>query len=342
MSRKDLSRSRLAVAMASLGGSLGAAGQPTVAIVESLEPVAGGEFRAASDALGFFTESDGFLLTTYRHLTDPITGALRSQIRVGVGVDGEMRYFDARIIGVEPTLNFAVLKVDDPPALKPATVAPQRDIEEGQEIFTLRDPGMKEKVLGRLTALNSIECYQESLTQTMYQAEMVQPDTALGSPVLDADGEVLALFNGYEPPHVPGEDEHADDAETHILPMHLVSAIYDSLKQRKSLASPWTGFSVRSLSPEEASVFPVLRGRFKGGIALDHVWPDSPAAVMGLREGDILLQFAYHPTPSPAEFQKWLYMYGVGHDVKLYFLRDGEAFAHAYTIEERPAWAVPK
>lgn len=339
---------KFALALAAIGVPFTHAGAATVALVESLDAVPTGarEARATASALGVVVEADGFLVTTYKHLVDPATGALRPAFRVTVDVDGNPRMYRARIIGVEPTLDFAVLKVDDAEGLVPAELVTKSGLEVGQAIYAMGDATAKEgeRVLGRLISLNSIECYQESLTQAMFAAEMVDPDAAVGSPVFDKSGQVIALYTGYEPPHDPNNPDEAldDESEVHLLPVHLINNIYESLKSRKSLASPWTGFSVRGLNAEEQARFPAVGGRFAGGIALDFVWPDSPAAEMGLLEGDILLQFAYHPTPSPAEFQKWLYMYGVGHKVKMYVLRGDQPLAFQYTIEQRPEWALPK
>jgi len=46
---------------------------------------------------------------------------------------------------------------------------------------------------------------------------------------------------------------------------------------------------------------------------------------------------------SVADFQKWLYMNGVGQSVRLVFVRNGrEYLAVDYTIEERAASARPR
>ena len=84
------------------------------------------------------------------------------------------------------------------------------------------------------------------------------------------------------------------------------------------------------------------RQGFDGGIALEDVWERSPAEALGLQIGDVLLRFGEHPIKSVADFQRWLYMYGVGETVTLKFLRGKKVFEHSYTIEERPRWAVPQ
>ena len=74
-----------------------------------------------------------------------------------------------------------------------------------------------------------------------------------------------------------------------------------------------------------------------GGVAIEDVWEGSPAQKLGIQVGDILVQFSYNRILSVADFQKWLYMYGVGQPVKLYVLRNGTEYLVAdYVIEERP------
>jgi S1-C subfamily serine protease len=108
------------------------------------------------------------------------------------------------------------------------------------------------------------------------------------------------------------------------------------------MKSPWTGFSVRALNEAEMKFFPTAK-KHHGGVALEYIWPGSPAEKLGLRVNDILVQFSYNRIESVADFQKWLYMFGVGQPVKLMILRDGREYLVAdYVIEERPKEARPK
>lgn len=320
--------------------ALGAVPAPNIVEVHSHASEDG---PAVDTALGFIIEVDGFLLTTYQELIDK-KGSLRPFFTVRVPNKGKT--YPAQIIGVEPTLNFAVLKIQAPTeAFEASAISRDRSIEPGQGLFaaTQADDPEENQAMGRLLALNSLECYQESLTGTMFSAEMFIDKRSIGSPVFNDEGKVVAFYTGYEPPDDPTDEAHVDNADvTHLLPIFLAFNIYESIKQRQSLASPWTGFSIRPLTEKEKQQFPVAEGRYHGGVAFEYIWEKSPAEKMGLQVDDILLRFAYNPTPSPADFQKWLYMYGVGRKVELCILRDGEIILKDYVIEERPGWAVPK
>lgn len=296
--------------------------------------------RAA--VLGFVTESNGFVVTAYAPLVDPATGRLEESLRIRPRGAARSAAKTAHVIGVEPTLGFAVLQIEGAADLEPSRLRRSAAPDPGTPIYattraTGADPGV---VAGTLTALNARECYQESLTSTLYQAALPLLQAAAGTPVYTADGEIIALYTGATPED--GEAHEEAEGSIHLLPIFLVENIYDSLKQKKSLRSPWTGFSVRPLTSAEARRFPTEKG-FRSGIGIEYVWPGSPAEKLGVRSGDVLLQFSHNPIASVADFQKWLYLYGAETKAQLVFLRGtAEHLVTEMTIEERPAWAKPR
>lgn len=319
-----------------------AAEPPHVVVVEA-RPASDESTPPVRRGLGFVVESDGFVLTAYENLTDPESGRLLAEITVATLGAPEAEPLPAQIVSVEPTLNLGILKVEPGAPLRASKIRRDRGLEVGETVFAVTGlgPGGATIARGRLSELSSKECYQQSMTATMVRAEIELPRSAMGTPLYGADGSVVALYTGYEPAAEAAAGSEAHD-DVHVLPIVLVFNIYDSIKRRTSVISPWTGFSVRRLEAEEAAMFPTARGH-RGGIAIEYVWPGGPAERMGIRTGDVLVQLAYSPITSPADFQKWLYAYGVGHEIKLIFVRDGKQYlAVDYVIEERPGWAKPR
>jgi S1-C subfamily serine protease len=319
-------------------------GLVTIRSFAKVTPLEDKKTPAVNQSLGFIIERDGHLLTNHSNLTRPGNGALLEDFHVGL-TDGSGRTFTATIIGVEPTINLGILKIDCDKGQEFETADVKR-IETPQTGTKLRaavsTDGVKtECVHGEVTAVNTRECYQESLTSTMFRANMTLPESAKGGPVIAADGgAVVAIYTGYKPVAKDGHQEAA--GETHLLPVNLCLNVYDSIKQKGSMKSPWTGFSVRALDEKERAYFPTAKTH-RGGVALEHIWPGGPAEKLGLRVNDILVQFSYNRIESVADFQKWLYMFGVGQPVKLMILREGREYLVAdYIIEERPQTARPK
>ena len=302
--------------------------------------------KPASQSQGFVIEKSGMILTSYRTLIDPKTEELRSIVQARRLDKKKAKPVDAAIIAVEPTLNFAILKIEDVDKLKASKIAKREDIvpELAVHVRVGTKKGKPVFNSGEITDLNSMDCYQESMTATMLQAAIEIPDGVLGGPVFNSKGEVVALHSGYikrEEEDEEHEKEKEAEGKVHILPIFIVTNIYESVKLKGNTKSPWTGFSVRALTEKETKVFPI--GRFLGGVAIDHVWEKGPADKEGVHVGDYLVGFSYYPTKNVAAFQKWLYMYGVDYKVKLHFIRGGEEyFSYDYTIEERPKWAKPR
>lgn len=294
--------------------------------------------RVLNRSLGFIVEKEGFVLTNYKNLTSEPDGRLLEQFEVKHG----SKSYKGEIIGVEPTINIGILKLQTKETFTPVVCAVKREIAAGMPMRAVSLDGNSMQLIdGSVTALNTKLCYQHSLASTMFRAKITIPASSVGGPVFHADsGEVAAIFTGYKPVVEPGHEE--DTAETHLLPINLCFNIYESLKTKRSLKSPWTGFSVRPLTEQEQRFFPTAK-KHHGGVGIEDVWPESPAVKLGVKPGDILVQFAYNRILSVADFQKWLYMYGVGQSVKLYIVRNGNEYLVAdYVIEERPPWARPK
>ena len=323
------------------------AADPNIVRVEAFRgPASEGQVPVA-ESLGFITESNGFLVTSYKRLVDPETEDLLSVFRVTVREDKETANYAARVIGVEPTLDFALLKIDTDRTFVASTLGVGKTPAIGQELRAVSafEYAGSPDANGRLLALNDFDCYQENLTAALYRCDLPLPKSAAGTPVFSPDGTVVAVFTGYEPPPddpAKIDPEHKEEEGTRILPFELLNNVYEGIKQRGSLASPWTGFSVRKLNAEEMNQFPLGGGTFRGGITLEYVWDNSPAAAMGLKAGDFLVRFGQHLILAPSDFQRWLYLYGVGQTVDLTIAHEGQVFIHRYTIEERPEWAVPR
>ena len=87
------------------------------------------------------------------------------------------------------------------------------------------------------------------MTATMLQAKIEIPESSIGGPVFNTQGEVVAIFTGHQPPaqkelgqlnpilelehHL--KEEEANKGKLHLLPIFLVSNIYESLKLKQSL-----------------------------------------------------------------------------------------------------------
>jgi S1-C subfamily serine protease len=105
-----------------------------------------------------------------------------------------------------------------------------------------------------------------------------------------------------------------------------------------SAAPPQTGVAVRRRPANQRTRVKVP----KIGVYIDDVYDPSPAAAADIRVGDKLISIDGNRLPYVGEFQKWLYLSGIGRTVTLKILRGKELLEKRVTVEERPEAAVPR
>jgi S1-C subfamily serine protease len=309
---------------------------------------------------------DGHILTAHHLLTDE-AGDVVDVVDIELH-QGQHRI--ARIVGTEPTIDLGVLKLEQLPGtslpqLRSARIGDSDAVRVGYWAIALGNPGGPGTsfAVGTLSSRPERQCYQEDLTATLMQTSLSVPSGGYGGPLMNIEGEVVGMM-------VPGPGAEFPELVAlarplgFALPIDLVMAIYEPLKLKESRRSPWLGFSVlehraarrRLVSSDESAEPPqtgvaVLRepaSQRRGvvvpqiGVYIDDVFEPSPAAVADIRIGDKLISIDGNRLPSVGEFQKWLYLSGIGRTITLKILRDGEILEKRVTVEERPASAVPR
>jgi S1-C subfamily serine protease/mono/diheme cytochrome c family protein len=296
-------------------------------------------FKRLRSGSGFCVTEDGYLLTGY-HVV------VRDDGEPAEVLDVELpngRHILARLVGAEPTINLAVLKLQvvselRPPKLTPVTIGDSDAIRVGHWAIAVGDPWGPEQTyaVGTLAAPASRQCYQEDLTGTLLQATVSVHREAYGGPLVDIHGRVVGMT---VPP--PGAVELVPRASEFGLPINLAMNIYEALKLAESRRSPWLGFSVLELAAvHRRGGTDAPADLPRTGVYIDDLFEPSPAARAGVRVGDSLVAIDGNRLFSVLDFQKWLYLSGIGRTIELEIYRDGKTLRKKVTVEERPANAT--
>jgi S1-C subfamily serine protease/mono/diheme cytochrome c family protein len=322
-------------------------------------------FRSARSGSGFLVSDDGYILTTHHLLTDD-AGELVDAVDIELH-DG--RHEIARIVGTEPTIKLGILKLEQLPGrtlpeLRPARIGTSESVRVGHWAIALGNPAGPGTsfAVGTLSSRPERQCYQEELTATLMQASLGIPVGGYGGPLTNIEGEVVGVMvpgPGSEFPELVRTSRSLEFA----LPIDLAVAIYEPLKLRESRKSPWLGFSVLELGAvrlrqpeanpggESPATGSVSRRRLRSslgsqyprlGVYIDDVFEPSPAAAADVRIGDTLLSIDGNVLVSVGDFQKWLYLSGIGRTIELEIYRDGQTLEKRVTVEERPESARPR
>lgn len=137
---------------------------------------------------GIVIDRLGHVLTNF-HVVD---GAQEIQVMLH---DGSSHV--ARVVGVDPATDVAVVKVDSPPeSLHPATFGTSHDLRVGQRVFAIGNPFGLERTLtaGIISSLNrSLPTKTGRTIKSIIQTDAAINPGNSGGPLLDSGGKLIGM-----------------------------------------------------------------------------------------------------------------------------------------------------
>lgn len=282
---------------------------------------------------GFVWDEQGanVLIVTNFHV---VAGAQAAKVRLS-----DQRIFDARLVGVSPENDLAVLSIAVPerrPA--PLPLGSSRDLLVGQKVMAIGNPfGLDHSLTtGVVSALDRSLDGEDG--RTIHH--LIQTDAAInpgnsGGPLLDSAGRLIGVNTAiYSPSGASAGIGFAVPADTvnRVVPELIAYGRY----QRPSL-----GIGVL----ERASVF-ITRQLGVKGLAITEIAPGSSAAEVGLRAakqtregivpGDVVQAVDGQPVETVADMDKLLDQRQAGDKVVVTVWREGKVSQHTLKL------AVPR
>jgi putative serine protease PepD len=223
--------------------------------------------------------SDGHLLTT----SDAVEGATAITVTFS---DGGSEAAD--IVGIDRADDVAVLKVDRTD-LATATIGSASTLELGERAIVISSvsdrPDAPTVGIGLISGLS--ERVEESDGEVMH--DMVQTNVRLapdasGSPLVDSSGTVVGIVTRRgSDPSTKERDDSTELEVRYATTSEWAKRVADDLVETGHVRQVWLGVRGANLTDNE------IAGLGRGGAKLMSVADDSPAAVAGLRAGDIVL-----------------------------------------------------
>ncbi len=240
----------------------------------------------------------------------------------------------AKLIGVEPDKDLAVLKIDAPPdKLKPIPLGTSGDLKVGQSVFAIGNPFGLDQTLttGVISGLG-----REIQSQTDQTIEgVIQTDAAInpgnsGGPLLDSAGRLIGVNTAiYSPSGTYAGIGFA-------VPVDIVNDVVPQLIQYGKIERPGLGVT---LAGDEVA----QRLGIDSGVLVLKVLDGSSAMEAGVRPPyqdrlgewhfDLIVSLAGQPIHKVDDVSAALKGRKVGETVPLTLLRDGEEVALSITLQ---------
>jgi Do/DeqQ family serine protease len=276
------------------------------------------ERRELSLGSGVVVDERGTILTNH-HVVEHA-----AEVRVSFG-DG--RELAARILGVDPRTDLAVLRVEDA-GLPHATLGDSDRLQVGDIVLAFGNPFG----LGGTVTMGIVSAMGRGNIGVADYEDFIQTDAAInpgnsGGALVNTRGEVVgintAIFSrsgGYQ-------------GIGFAIPSNMVREVLDGILANGRVVRGYAGVAVQALTPDLARAFGLGDAR---GAVVTSVDPAGPAAAAGLRRGDVIVALRDRPIASDEELRTRLSRLKPGERVSLGVVRNGRRLEVDLVLAEPP------
>ncbi len=273
------------------------------------------DFRGPTPSMGsgFLISAGGEILTN-NHV---IEGATRILVRLSDDTE-----FEAKVIGRDPKTDLALLKIESDKNLPFVALGDSDRLEVGEWIAAIGNPFG----LGQTVTVGIVSAKGRVIGSGPYD-DYIQTDASInpgnsGGPLFNTRGEVVGIATAINP---------SGQGIGFAIPINLVKRLVTQLEQKGRVTRGWLGVLIQDLTKDLAKAFHLPRDE---GALVSEVLPESPAAIAGIFQGDVIVEFDGRPVRKVRELPLMVAETPAGKNVKIRLIRDGREQSVSVKIAE--------
>jgi serine protease Do len=268
---------------------------------------------------GVIVSPDGYILTN-NHVVDGATDVRVSLI--------DKREFKARVVGTDPKVDIAVLKIDanDLPAI---VFGDSSKARVGDYAIAVGNPfGVGQTVtMGIVSAKGRTGLGIEQYEDFIQTDAPINPGNSGGALVNDR-GELVGINTA-----ILANGSEGNQGIGFAIPANLARSVMDQIVKYGKVQRAYLGIMPQNVTPAIAEAFGqrTLQGALVGDVPAD-----GPANAAGVRKGDIILEINGKPIADANDLRMTVSMMQPGTTVQLKLVRDGAAREVAVKLGDLP------
>jgi serine protease Do len=264
---------------------------------------------------GFIIDADGFIITNH-HLVD---GAERIVVSLADG-----RAFRATLVGADPAIDIALLKIPKAADLPVAPLGDSDALRVGEWVCAIGNPlGYVHSVTVGVVSFIGRKLFDRSLD------DYIQTDAAInfgnsGGPLINARGEVVGINSA-----ISSRANNIGFA----VPINQARAILPQLKERGRVSRGFIGIMLTDVTPELQRSLGLSTSR---GAMVQDLTANSPGERAGLKPYDVITAVDKRDIWTNDELIREISAREPGSSARLEVVRDGRGREVIVKLAERP------
>jgi len=302
----------------------------TAAVSQSVVWIQVTTARGGGEGSGLILDEQGHILTN-NHV---VAGAQDDIVTVTLA-DG--RLFRADIVGLDPTTDLAVVKIQEPPSgLHPVALGNSDEVSVGDPVLAVGNPlGLANTATtGIVSALDRPVSATDSQQQSRVVTNAIQIDAAInpgnsGGPLFDVQGRVIGITSSIATLSGGVLGSQAGSIGLGFaIPVNLAKNISDQLIEKGVAEHAFLGVTLENATA-------TADGVSRRGARVSVVNPGSPAAGPDPGTGDVIVAIGDQPVSSAESLTAFVRERRAGDQVTLTLVRDGTAMKVEVTLAVR-------
>ncbi len=276
-------------------------------------------FRSQGTGSGFIVDAHGYILTN-NHVVEDAT-------KVEVKLHDDPTEYQAKVIGTDPELDLAVIKISSQKPLTPVHVGNSDGVQVGDWSVAIGSPfGLEATVTaGIISALGrDLGADGHQLQRFLQTDAAINPGNS-GGPLLNIRGEVIGVNT------MIATRSGASEGVGFALPINMAVNAYNQIIKTGKVSRGAIGIQFqRDPNPALLKAYGATQGVF-----VNNVTEGTPAARAGIKEGDIITAFNGKPVKDGEDLVNRVSQTPVGSKAPITVLRNNKPVELTIEVAER-------
>jgi serine protease Do len=225
------------------------------------------------------------------------------------------REYKATKVHADPKADLAVLRIEGAENLTAAKLGNSDEMEVGDWVLALGNPfGLEGTVTAGIVSAKGRGIGMSERENYIQTDAAINPGNS-GGPLVNLDGEVIGINTAIS------SSSGGNEGVGFAIPINLAKWVAKQLTDGETVHRARLGVMIQPMTHELAQQFGV---KTHEGVLVAGVSPDSPAAKVGFKAGDVIVEFAGKAVASPQELQGLVEQSPIGKEQTVVMLRNGK------------------